>query len=110
MTAGGAGLSKAGQCRNVCIVKLSHFRGSLQSLLHGVFLSPSEMSTLAQKVPSLLKEHEIQAKAAEAVGIFTKPIMDVIRTGRSYAERDLLQQQIHFEFINALVNAPCLAS
>src|ERR1700731_173257 len=29
MTAGGAGLSGAGQCRNVCIVKLSHFRGSL---------------------------------------------------------------------------------
>ena len=26
---GGAGLSGAGQCCNVCIVKLSHFRGSL---------------------------------------------------------------------------------
>jgi hypothetical protein len=32
MTAGGAGLSGAGQCRNVCILKLSHFRGSLQEI------------------------------------------------------------------------------
>jgi len=31
MTARSAGLSKAGQCRNVCIVKLSHFKGSLHA-------------------------------------------------------------------------------
>jgi hypothetical protein len=34
-----AGLFGAGQCRNLCIVKLSHFRGSLQSRASAVGLA-----------------------------------------------------------------------
>jgi hypothetical protein len=44
MTAGGAGLSGVDQCRNVRIVKLSHFRGSLQNAPAFAAVSEQEWS------------------------------------------------------------------